>query len=123
MTTKGSPAPIGHYTPAVRQGDLVFLSGQTPIDPATGTLVDGGIEPQTARALANLADLLAKEGLGWKHVLRCGVFITDMANFAAMNKVYSATLGDAKPARTTVAVYQLPLGALVEIDLIASSKR
>ena len=119
----GSPAPIGHYTPAMRHGDLVFFSGQTPIDPTTGKLVDGGIEEQTARALANLADLLAKEGLSWKHVLRSGVFITDMANFSAMNKVYSATLGDAKPARTTVAVYQLPLNALVEIDMIASVSR
>ena len=120
---KGSPAPIGHYTPAVRQGDLVFFSGQTPIDPTTGQLVAGGIEEQTARALANLKDLLDKEGLTWKHVLRSGVFITDMSNFAAMNKVYSATLGDAKPARTTVAVYQLPLNALVEIDMIASVSR
>jgi 2-iminobutanoate/2-iminopropanoate deaminase len=121
--SKGSPAPIGHYTPAMRHGDLVFFSGQTPIDPATGKLVDGGIAEQTARALANLADLLKKEGLTWNHVLRAGVFITDMSNFAAMNTVYSATLGDAKPARTTVAVYQLPLNALVEIDMVASVSR
>src|SRR5688572_18217102 len=119
----GSPAPIGHYTPAVRHGDLVFFSGQTPLDPVTGELVDGGIEVQTKRVLANLEDLLKKEGLTWQHVLKAGVFITDMANFGVMNQVYSATLGDAKPARTTVAVYQLPRGALVEIDLVAAVKR
>ena len=116
---KGSPAPIGHYTPAVRYGNLVYFSGQTPLDPATGELVPGGIEEQTKRVLANLEDLLHKEGLTWKNVLKAGVFITDMANFAAMNTVYSAALGDAKPARTTVAVHQLPKYALVEIDLVA----
>lgn len=116
---KGSPAPIGHYTPAVRHGNLVYFSGQTPLDPQTGELVPGGIEEQTARVLANLESLLKQEGLSWKNVLKAGVFITDMADFAAMNKVYSATLGDAKPARTTVAVYQLPKKALVEIDLVA----
>ena len=115
----GSPAPIGHYTPAVRYGNLVYFSGQTPLDPQTGEVVPGGIEEQTKRVLANLEDLLRKEGLTWKNVLKAGVFITDMNNFAAMNKVYSATLGDAKPARTTVAVYQLPKLALVEIDLVA----
>ena len=120
---KGSPAPIGHYSPTVRHGDLIFFSGQTPIDPATGKLVEGGIELQTARALANLAALLLKEGLTWKNVLRSGVFLTSMADFDAMNKVYASVLGEAKPARTTVAVHQLPRGALVEIDIIASAKK
>ena len=116
----GAPAPIGPYSPAVATGDLLFLSGQTPLDPETGALVAGGIVEQTERVLANLAAVLESSGASWMDVVKTTVFLTDMALFAEMNAVYARVLGEARPARSTVAVRGLPRGAMVEIELVAA---
>lgn len=116
----GAPAAVGPYVHAVRLGDLVFTSGQVGLDPATGKLVAGGIEAETRRALQNLEAVLRAAGTGFDHVVKATVFLTDMDDFAAMNAVYATTFGEARPARTTVAVSRLPVGARVEIDLVAS---
>lgn len=114
-----APAAVGPYAHAVVAGDLLLLSGQTPIDPATGRLVDGDVGTQTARVLANLGAVLAAAGLTLGDVVRCNVYLTDMADFAAMNAAYAAAFDEPFPARTTVAVAGLPLGARVEIEAVA----
>lgn len=115
----GAPVAVGPYSHAVRAGGLVYLSGQTPIDPATGRLVEGDVAAQTARVFANLASVLAEAGLGLDEVIKVNVYLTDMADFAAMNQVYAGVFSEPFPARTTVAVAALPLGARVEIEAIA----
>jgi 2-iminobutanoate/2-iminopropanoate deaminase len=117
-----SPAsrPIGPYSPGIGAGDLVFLSGQIGLEAATGKLVDGGIAAQARQCLENLKVLLEAAGLGFEHVLKTTIFLTDMGNFAAVNEVYRAFVREPYPARSTVAVAGLPLGAAVEIELIAS---
>lgn len=114
-----APAAVGPYAHAVVAGDLLLLSGQTPIDPATGRLVDGDVGTQTARVLANLSAVLAAAGLTLGDVVKCSVYLTDMADFAAMNEAYGRAFGEPFPARTTVAVAGLPLGARVEIEALA----
>ena len=116
----GAPAAVGPYVHAVRIGDLLFTSGQVGLDPATGRIVGGGIEAETRRALANLEAILRAAGTGFDRVVKANVFLLDMDEFAAMNGVYAATFGLVRPARTTVAVSRLPVGARVEIDLVAS---
>ena len=116
----GAPAAVGPYVHAVRLDDLVFTSGQVGLDPATGKLVPGGIEAETRRALQNLEAVLRAAGTGFDRVVKATVFLIDMDEFATMNAVYAATFGDTRPARTTVAVSRLPVGARVEIDLVAS---
>jgi 2-iminobutanoate/2-iminopropanoate deaminase len=113
------PAAIGPYSHAVWAGDLLYLSGQTPIDPAVGTLIDGDVEAQTHRAFDNLQAVLEDSGLSMDDVIKCNVYLTDMVNFAAMNRAYQRRFAAPYPARTTVAVAGLPLGALVEIELVA----
>jgi len=113
------PAAIGPYSHAVWAGDLLYLSGQTPIDPAVGTLIDGDVEAQTHRAFDNLQAVLEDSGLSMDDVIQCNVYLTDMVNFAAMNRAYQRRFAAPYPARTTVAVAGLPLGALVEIELVA----
>lgn len=113
------PAAIGPYSHAVWAGDLLYLSGQTPIDPAVGTLIDGDVEAQTNRAFDNLQAVLEDAGLSMDDVIKCNVYLTDMANFPAMNRAYQQRFARPYPARTTVAVAGLPLGALVEIELVA----
>ena len=115
----GAPAAVGPYVHAVRLGDLLFTSGQVGLDPATGKLVPGGIEAETRRALQNLEAILRAAGTGFDRVVKASVFLIDMDEFAAMNAVYASTFGDVRPARTTVAVSRLPVGARVEIDLVA----
>lgn len=110
---------IGPYSHAVEAGDLVYLSGQTPLDPATGRLVAGDAGAQAARCLDNLFQVLAAAGLGPDDVVKVNVFLTDMADFAAMNAAYAARFAAPYPARTTIGVASLPLGARVEIELIA----
>ena len=110
---------IGPYSPGIDAGALVFLSGQTPVDPETGALVAGGIAEQTRRCLANLADVLAAAGLTLDDVVKANVYLTDMADFAQMNAAYAECFTEPYPARTTVAVAGLPLGARVEIEVIA----
>ncbi len=113
------PAAIGPYSHAVWAGDLLYLSGQTPIDPSTGKLIEGDVEAQTHRAFDNLQAVLEDSGLSMDDVIKCNVYLTDMANFPHMNKAYGARFSRPYPARTTVAVAGLPLGALVEIELVA----
>jgi 2-iminobutanoate/2-iminopropanoate deaminase len=112
-------AAVGPYSHAVRAGDLVFLSGQTPLDPATGKLVEGGIAAQAGQCLDNLLGVLAAAGLGPDDVVKVNVFLTDMADFAAMNEVYARRFARPYPARTTIGVAALPLGARIEIELVA----
>lgn len=117
------PAPgaaaVGPYSHAVESDGLVFLSGQTPLDPATGTLVQGGIAAQTRQSFANLFAVLRAAGLTPDHVQKVNVFLTDMNDFAAMNEVYKEQFAKPYPARTTIGVASLPLGASVEIEMIA----
>ena len=119
VTAANAPAPIGPYSVAARGSDLVFLSGQTPIDPATGALVEGGIAEQTRQVFANLAAVLSGAGATFDDVVKVNVYLTSMDDFAAMNEVYATIFTAPHPARTTVAVAGLPLGAQVEIELVA----
>jgi len=113
------PGAIGPYSHAVWAGDLLYLSGQTPIDPATNQLVEGGITEQTQRAFDNLEVVLNAAGLGMDNVIKCNVYLTSMKNFPAMNAAYQQRFQTPFPARTTVGVAELPLGALVEIEIVA----
>lgn len=113
------PQAIGPYSHATWAGDLLYCSGQTPIDPATGKLVDGDVAAQTNRVFDNLQAVVEDAGLTMDDVVKCNVYLTDMANFAAMNAVYGTRFTAPFPSRTTVAVAGLPLGAAVEIELIA----
>jgi 2-iminobutanoate/2-iminopropanoate deaminase len=115
-----APAPVGPYSQAVVHGGVAYLSGQVPLDPATGKLVGETIEDQTRRVLANLAAVLAAAGSGWNRVLRVTVYLADISDFAAFNRVYAETLGGARPARSTFQVAALPFGARIEIDAIAA---
>ncbi len=119
ILTPDAPAPIGPYSQAISSGGHVFCSGQTPIDPATGNLVDGDIEVQTERVLRNLGAVLRAAGVDYANVVKTTVFLIDMADFPRVNAVYERYFAAAKPARTTVAVKALPKGAQVEIDAIA----
>jgi 2-iminobutanoate/2-iminopropanoate deaminase len=119
VSSSAAPKAVGPYSQAVVSGDHVFLSGQTPIDPASGALVDGSLAEQTQRCFDNLAAVLAAAGLGFGDVVKVNVYLTDMADFAEMNGVYVLQFEEPFPARTTVAVAALPLGARVEIELIA----
>lgn len=112
-------ASVGPYSHAVWAGELLYLSGQTPIDPATRALVAGDIGAQTRQCLANLGAVLAQAGLGLGDVVKCNVYLVDMADFAAMNAAYREAFVAPYPARTTVGVAALPLGARVEIELVA----
>jgi 2-iminobutanoate/2-iminopropanoate deaminase len=120
--TERAPAAIGPYSQAIRSDDLVFCAGQVGLDPATGQLVPGGVEAQTARALENLAGVLEAAGTDLAHVLKTTVFLSDMADFKAMNAAYAKFFPGEPPARSTVAVKGLPLGALVEIEAVAVRK-
>ncbi|MFZ5469211.1 MAG: RidA family protein [Myxococcota bacterium] len=117
-----APKAIGPYSQAVQaSGKLTFLSGQIPLDPKTGELVQGDIAAQTERVLENLKAVLAAAGLTLSHVVRCGIFLTDLADFAQVNEVYGRYFPSSPPARATVQVSALPKGARVEIDAIAVS--
>jgi 2-iminobutanoate/2-iminopropanoate deaminase len=110
---------VGPYSHAVESGELVFLSGQTPIDSHTGKLVQGDIATQTEQCFLNLFEVLAATGLTPDDVVKVNVFLTDMENFKAMNEVYATKFSKPFPARTTIGVASLPLGAQVEIEMIA----
>lgn len=115
-----APAAIGPYSQAVRTRDFLFTSGVVPIDPATGRLVGGGVAEQTARVLENARAILAEAGCTFENVVKTLVFLADMDDFAVMNGVYADFFdGAVKPARSTVQVSRLPLGALVEIEMVA----
>ena len=119
LQSPSAPAAIGPYSHGVWAGDLLYLSGQTPIDPATTRLVEGDVEAQTHRVFDNLKGALEDAGLTMGDVIKCNVYLTDMANFPAMNAAYQMCFTSPFPARTTVAVAGLPLGAAVEIEIVA----
>jgi len=118
ITAEGA-AVVGPYSHAVRAGKLVYLSGQTPLDPATGKLLEGDVQAQAAQCFANLFAVLQAGGLTPDHVVKVNVFLTDMNDFPAMNEVYARQFTQPFPARTTIGVAALPLGARIEIELIA----
>lgn len=120
ISSPSAPKAIGPYSPAVRAGQLLFISGQVPIDPATGALVGGDIAAQTRRVLDNVGALLAAAGRSFSHVVRTTVFLADMNDFAAVNEVYGTYFSEPYPARATVQVARLPKDARVEIDAIAT---
>ena len=121
VLTPAAPAPVGPYSQAVVAGGFVFASGQIPLDPATGKLVSGEIEAQTERVLDNLRAVLEAAGSSFDRVVRASVYLVDLAVFPRMNAVYARYFhSDPKPARSTVQVAALPLGAQVEIDVVAS---
>jgi 2-iminobutanoate/2-iminopropanoate deaminase len=119
ISTDRAPKAIGPYSQAVRANGFLFLSGQVPLDPATGELVRGTIDEEAARVLRNLGAVLEAAGSGFDKVVRTTVFLVDLADFAAMNAVYARHFGEARPARSTVQVAALPRGARIEIDVIA----
>lgn len=115
-----APRAMGAYSQAIRGAGMVFVSGQVALDPATGKLIEGDVAAQTERVMKNLAAILATVGSGLKQELKSTVYLTNMDDFVAMNEVYGKHMGSPTPARSTVAVSQLPdKGALVEIDVIA----
>lgn len=119
VSAADAPKAIGPYSQAVWSGHELFCSGQTPIDPATGKLIDGDVGAQTHRVFDNLAAVLAAAGLTLDDAIKCNVYLVDMQDFAAMNAAYQTRFTAPFPARTTVAVAGLPLGARVEIELVA----
>jgi len=118
VTGEGVIKPVGPYSQAVRWGEVVFCSGQLGLDPASGQLVEG-VEAQARQALSNIGRLLEAAGTSLAHVVKATVFLTDLAAFAVVNQVYAEHFGDNRPARSTVQVAALPLGGLVEIEVIA----
>jgi 2-iminobutanoate/2-iminopropanoate deaminase len=115
----GAPAPVGPYNHAIRVGELLFCSGQIPLDPATGQLAGADIQTQTTRVLENIRVVLAAEKLDFINVVKTTVFLTDLGDFAAMNEVYGSYFTTDSPARSTVQVAALPRGARVEIEVVA----
>ena len=120
ITSPDAPNPAGAYSPAIRAGQLLFMSGQIPIDPKTGQMVTGDAAVHARRAMDNLGALLKAAGLSFANVVRTTVFLADMNDFAAVNEVYASYFEDPKPARVTVQAAKLPREARVEIDAIAS---
>lgn len=124
IQTEKAPAAIGPYSQAVDSGaGVVFVSGQLPIDPATGAFPEGGVKEQTRQSLTNAQAILNAVGLELSDVVKTTVFLADMADFAAMNEVYSSFFSAPFPARSAVAVKDLPKGALVEVECIAANRR
>ncbi|MBT1076006.1 RidA family protein [Geobacter grbiciae] len=119
ISTDKAPKAIGPYSQAVKAGGVLFLSGQIPLDPATGEFVPGGIREQTDRVMDNIAAVLTEAGLGFDAVVKTTIFLTDLANFGVVNEVYGSRFSAEPPARSTVEVKGLPRGALVEIEVLA----
>lgn len=119
IASPAAPKAIGPYSPGIRAGQLLFLSGQIPLDPVSGTIVGDDISTQTEQVFRNIAALLAAAGASFAHVARTTVFLADLNDFAAMNAVYGRHFSDPPPARSTVQVSRLPRDARVEIDIIA----
>jgi 2-iminobutanoate/2-iminopropanoate deaminase len=120
IATDGAPKAIGPYSQAVAHGGFLFTSGQIPLDPSTGALVAGGIEAAVERVFDNIEAILSASGLALDDVVKTTVYLLRMEDFAAMNGVYARRFGNHRPARSTVAVAQLPKDAAVEIDVVAS---
>jgi 2-iminobutanoate/2-iminopropanoate deaminase len=121
ILTSRAPAPVGPYSQAVRVDGFIFCSGQVGLDPKTGRLVAGGVAEQTRQVLDNLAAVLAAADLTLEAIVKTTIFLIDIADFAAVNEIYAERMGTPPPARSTVAVAALPLGARVEIEAIAAA--
>ena len=119
VTAAGAAKAIGPYSPALKAGNMVFLSGSIPLDPVSGQLVEGGIKEQTTRVMDNIKALLAAAGADLNHVVRTTVFMIDLGEFAQMNEIYASYFSAPYPARSTVQVVKLPRDVRVEIDVIA----
>ena len=122
ISTQKAPAAIGPYSQAIKVGNLVYTSGQIPIDPATGSLVEGGIKEQTRQSLTNIKAILETARLSLNNVVKTTVFLAEMGDFTDMNSVYAEFFSEPYPARSAVAVKTLPKGALVEIEVIAEAQ-
>lgn len=119
VNTKKAPSAIGPYSQGVNLGNLIFFSGQIPLNPLTGEMVDGDIKAQTKQSLENVKALLEDQGLDFSNVVKTTVFLDDMNDFAAMNEIYAQYFVEPYPARSAIAVAKLPKGALVEVEVIA----
>ncbi len=119
VSTAGAPAAIGPYSQGIITDGLFFSAGQAALDPVSGNLVEGGIEPETERVMANLTAVLDAAGAAWGDVVKTNIYLIDMADFATVNGIYGRFVGDPPPARSTVAVAGLPKGARVEIEVVA----
>jgi 2-iminobutanoate/2-iminopropanoate deaminase len=119
ITSQRAPAAIGPYSQAVKVGDLIFCSGQIALDPTTGELVGGGVEAQAAQVIENISEVLSAAGATWSDVVKSTIYLTNLADFAVVNQIYGAAVGNVPPARATVQVAALPKGAAVEIDAVA----
>ena len=119
ISTASAPKAIGPYSQAVKAGTLLFTSGQLPLDPTTGRLVAGGIAEQTRQVMANLQAILSAAGTGFSRVVKTTVFLTDLSQFPEFNRTYASYFESAPPARSTVQVAALPLGAPIEIEMVA----
>ena len=120
VSTNEAPKPVGPYSQGVISGGLLFCSGQIALDPETGTLVEGGVDTQTERVFQNLVAVLREAKMGLDNVVKTTVYLADMADFGTMNEVYARYLGKRAPARSTIQASGLPMGARVEIDVIAA---
>ena len=119
VTTSTAPQAVAHYSQAIEQDGLLFLSGQIPLDPETGQMVPGGIEEQADRVLRNVSNLLIAGASDMNHVLKTTIFLTDLSHFKTVNEIYAKHFGAHKPARTTIQVAALPAGAMIEIEAVA----
>lgn len=119
LSTDKAPAAIGPYSQAIKCGNMLFCSGQIPLDPATGEIVSGDITRQAIRVMDNVGAVLSAAGIGYNDVIKTTIFLVEMADFAAVNEIYASYFQSHKPARSTVAVKSLPRGALLEIEIIA----
>ncbi|KYO68692.1 MULTISPECIES: RidA family protein [Thermovenabulum] len=119
IKTDQAPKAIGPYSQAVMVGDFLFASGQIALDPATGEMVEGGIEAQATRVMENIKNILAAAGMDFSNVVKSTIFITDINNFAKVNEIYGKYFPENPPARSTIEVSKLPKGALIEIEVIA----
>jgi 2-iminobutanoate/2-iminopropanoate deaminase len=118
INTQNAPAAVGPYSQAISVGGFLFVSGQIPLDPKTQKIVSGGIKEQTKQSLKNLEAIVKEAGLSLKDIVRCGIFIKDMNDFAAVNEIYAEFFSEHKPARACVEVSRLPKDALIEIEAI-----
>ena len=119
ILTENAPAPIGPYNQAVQFGNMLFISGQIPIDPATGNMVQTNIQTETTQVMNNLLAILSEAGMDFSHVIKTSIFLTDMGQFATVNEVYGSYFKENAPARETIQVSALPKGANVEISMVA----
>lgn len=119
IETNQAPAAIGPYSQGIRAGDFIFFSGQIPLDPKSGALVEGGIEVQAEQVMSNMAAALAAAGVDFDRVVKTTIFLTDLKDFAVVNEIYGRRFGGVPPARSTVQVAALPRGAAIEIEFVA----